>query len=85
VSDPGEADFAFSDFREVRADVITGTLGKQRGNEDGGEKIALVPVRTRNQSDASGAFVFSAVVRPLANNVPSAFFRKRNRHCCASI
>ena len=80
VPDPGDADFAFADFREMRAGVIAGALGEERGDQDLGEEVALVPVGARTQLDAGGAFVFRAVLRGLANDVPPAFFRKRNRH-----
>ena len=85
MSDPGDADFAFADFREMRRHVIARTLGKKRGDEDGGEKITLVPIGARDQPDPGGAFVFGAVLGCLANDVPPAFFRKRNRHGGATI
>ena len=85
MTDPGDADLAFADFREQRPGVVAGALGEERRDEDFGEEIALVPIRARDQPDAGGTFIFGAVLRGLANDVPPAFFRKRNRHCCASI
>lgn len=45
VPDPGNAYFAFADFRKLRRRVIAGTFGEKRRNKDTGQKIALVPVR----------------------------------------
>ena len=85
MADPGNADLAFADFRKLRPGVIAGALGEERRDEDLGEKIALVPIGARDEPDSSRAFVFCAVLRGLANDVPPAFFRKRNRHGWASI
>src|SRR5436190_398626 len=85
VSNPGDADLTFADFRKTGPDTVAGSLDEERRDEDFGEEIALMPVRSRNQSDTGRALVFSTVVGRLANNVPPAFFRKRNRHCCANI
>ena len=85
MPDPGDADFAFADFGKLGLGTIPGALGKKRGNQDAGEKIAFVPVRARPKPDTGGTFVFGAILRRLANDVPPAFFRKRNRHCRASI
>ena len=85
MADPGDADLAFPDLREMRAHVIAGAFGEKRGNQNRGEEVAFVPVGARTQFDASRALVLSSVLRRLANDVPPAFFRKRDRHCCASI
>ena len=85
VANPGDADFALADLREMRLDVIAGALGEERGNQNRREKVAFVPVRARTQLDPGRALILSAVLRGLANDVSPAFFRKRNRHCCASI
>ena len=85
MPDPGDSHFASADFREMRTRVIAGALGEERRDQDFGEKIALVPIRARDEADSSGPLVFRAVIRGLANDVPPAFFRKRNRHCCTSI
>ena len=45
VPDPSNAHLAFPDFRKLRGRVIARTFGEKRGNEDAGQKIALVPVR----------------------------------------
>jgi len=62
VPDPGNADFAFADFRETRRRVIAGTFDEERWDEDGGEEVALVPVRAWPQLDAGGAFIFRTVL-----------------------
>ena len=56
MPDPGDADFAFADFRETRRRVIAGTFDEERWDEDGGEEVALVPVRTWTQPDARRSF-----------------------------
>ena len=85
VADPGDADFTFANLREMRTHVIAGALGKKRGDQNRREEIAFVPVGARTQFDPGGALVLSSVLRGLANDVPAAFFRKGNRHCCATI
>ena len=85
VADPGDANFALADFRELRPGTIAGALGEERRDEDFGKEIALMPIRAWDEPNTSGAFVFGAVVRALANDVPPAFFRKRNRHGAGSI
>ena len=85
VADPGNAHLAFANFRELRGGVIAGTLREERWDQDFGEEIALVPIRARDEPDAGGTFIFGAVLGSLANDVPPAFFRKRNRHGCATI
>ena len=85
VADPGDADFAFANLWEMRAHVVTGALGEKRGNQNGGEEVAFVPVGAWTQFDTGRALVLSSVLRRLANDVPPAFFRKRDRHCGASI
>ena len=85
VANPSDADLALVNFGELRPNVITSSLGKKRGNQNGGEKVALMPVGTRSQFDPSRTLILSAVLRGLANYIPAAFFRKRNRHCCESI
>src|SRR4029077_7037612 len=61
VADPGDADLALADFRELRTSVVAGAFREKRGDEDLGEKIALVPIRARDEPDAGGTFVFRAV------------------------
>ncbi len=85
MPDPGEANFAFSDCGEVRLKMVAGAPDKKRRNQDAGEEIALVPVRPRTQANTGGAFRRSAILRFLANDVPAALFRERNRHSQASI
>src|SRR5205085_5187278 len=85
VADPGDADLALANLRELWTRVIAGTLREERRDQDFGEEIALVPIRARDEPDAGGALIFGAIVRALANDVPPAFFRKRNRHAGASI
>ena len=85
VTNPGNTDFALADFGKVGQGVIAGTLGEKRRDQDLGKKIALVPIRTRDQPDTGRTLIFGAVLRGWANDVPPAFFRKRNRHGGASI
>jgi len=85
VPDPGDPHFAFADFRELRTRMIAGTLGEERRDQDFRKEIALVPVRAWNKADPGGTFAFRAVPGRLANDVPPAFFRKRNRHGGPSI
>src|SRR5437588_12639496 len=85
VSDPGEANFAFLYSGELRLKMIAGTPDKKRRNQDAGEEIAFVPFRSRTQANPGRAFRESAILRFLTNDVPPAFFRKRNRHSRASI
>src|SRR5260370_36710111 len=80
MTDPGNADLAFADFWELRSRRTSSAFDEKRRNEDAREKIALVPVRSRTQPDASGTFYRCAIPRRLANNVSSASFRKTNRH-----
>ena len=62
VPDPGDADFAFANLWKARRRVIAGTFDEERRNEDGGEEVALVPVRAWPQLDAGGAFIFRTVL-----------------------
>jgi len=52
MSDPGDANFAFSDFRKLWRGVTAGAFDEQRRNKNAGEKIAFVPVSVRPQPDA---------------------------------
>ena len=85
VPDPGDANLALGNFRELGRRVIAAPLREKRRDQHAGEKIPLVPVGTRPQPHAGRAFVLSAVFRHLTNNVSSALFRKRNRHGRANI
>ena len=85
VADPGNADLALADLWKMRAQMIAGALHEKRRDQDRGEEVAFVPVGARTQLDAGRTLVRGAVLRGLANDVPPAFFRKRNRHCCVSI
>ena len=85
MADPGDTDLALADLGKMRPNMVPRTLRKERRDEDLGEEIALVPVCFRAQPDSSGAFVFRAVLSRLADHIPPAFFRKRNRHGGASI
>ena len=80
VSDPGDADLAFADLRKLRRRVTASALYKKRRDQDAGEKIALVPVRSWTQSDAGGTLYRHPISRCLANNIPPAFFCETNRH-----
>ena len=68
------------DFGELRLKMITGTLDKKRRNQDAGREIAFVPIWAWTQADAGRAFSGGAIVGFLANDIPPAFFRKRDRH-----
>ena len=85
MSNPGDADFAGSNQRELRERIITGTPRKKRRNQNFSEKIALVPVGRRPQAHTRRSFGLSAVFRRLTDDIPSALFRKRNRHFGATI
>jgi hypothetical protein len=88
VTDPGNADLAFADFWELRSHTRTGTLDEKRRNQDAGEKIALVPVSSWAQPDASRipqAGDRRAIPGSLANNVSPALFRKTNWHAATTI
>ena len=85
VADPGHADLALADLGELRARLSAGALREQRRDQDFGEEIAFVPIRARDEPDAGRTFIFGAVPRGLANDVPLTFSRKRNRHAGASI
>ena len=85
MADPGDADLAFANCRKEGPDAVAGALGEKRRDEDFGEEVSFVPIAARLQPDTGGTFVLSAVLRGLANDVPPAFFRKRDRHWRASI
>ena len=44
VADPRDAYLAFTDFRKLRSRRAIGTLHKERGNQNAGQKVALVPI-----------------------------------------
>ena len=85
VADPGDADLAGLNFREDRRHEIARALNEERGNDDLGEVISFVPIRPRPQLYPSGTLILGAVFGRLADDVPSAFLRKRNRHLPQTI
>ena len=85
MADPRDTDLALADLGKVRPNMVPRTLRKERRDQDLGEEIALVPVRFRAEAHSSGGFVLGAVLSRLADHIPPAFFRKRNRHGGASI
>lgn len=85
VPDPSDTDFALSNLGENGRDMNAGTFREERRNEDFGEEIAPVPVRTKAETNARGRFVLRTVFGRLANDVPAAFLRKRNRHFRGTI
>jgi len=85
MANPGDTDFACPNLRKLWGAVIARALDEERWNKDFGKKVAFVPIGPRTQLYPGGSFVLRAVLRWLANDVPSAFFRKRNRHCRGSI
>lgn len=80
MTDPGETDLSGLDFWKNRRHKLAGAPDKERWNKNFGQKIAPVPIRARTQLHPGGAFGLRTVSRRLTNDVPSAFFRKRNRH-----
>src|SRR5262249_25180633 len=80
VTDPGNADFAFANLRELRSRRTSSAFNEKRRDKNACEKIAFVPVRSRTQPDARGTFYWCAVAGRLPNNVSPALFRKSNWH-----
>src|SRR5213080_5016568 len=77
VADPRNAYLAFTDFGKLWSRRAIGALHKERGNQDAGQKVALVPVRTWTQPDArriSKSWKRRAIPGCLANNVSAALF-----------
>ena len=85
VSDPGDANFAFLDFRKLRRRITAGAFDEERRNKNAGEKIAFVPVGSRTKADAGRPFGRGAIARYLANDIASASFFETNRHFRGSI
>ena len=85
VPDPGNAYFAFADFRKVRLRMIASALGEKRRNQDAGQKIALVPVGSWTQAHTRGTLGSRAIPGCLANDIPPAFLWKTDRHFRESI
>ena len=85
MSDPGDANFAFADFRELRRRVTAGAFDEKGRNKNAGEKIAFVPVGSRSQFDARRALRSGTIARHLANDISSASFLETNRHFRESI
>src|SRR6266478_9551778 len=80
MTDPSETDLSGLDFWKNRRRELASAPNEERWNENFGQKIAPVPIRARTQLHPGGAFGLRTVSRHLANDVPAAFFRKRNRH-----
>ena len=85
VPNPGDAHFAFPDFRKLRPRMIASALGEKRRNQDAGQKIALVPVGSWTQADTRGTLGSRAIPECLANDIPPAFLWKTNGHFRESI
>src|SRR4029079_10032659 len=85
VANPRDEDLSLVMCGILRLHRITSAFRNKRRNQNGGQKVALMPVRTWSQFDPSRTLILSAVLRGLTNNISAAFFRKRNRHCCESI
>lgn len=85
MTDPGKADLATLDFWKNRWHKLAGASNEERWNENFGQKIAPVPIRTRTQLHPGGAFGLRTISGRLTNDVPLAFFRKRNRHLPRTI
>src|SRR5881394_19072 len=83
MTDPGDADLAFADFRELRSLRTTRTLHEKRRDQYARKKIALVPVRSRTQPDTRGipqSRDRRAVPLWLANNISPTLFWKTTWH-----
>jgi hypothetical protein len=85
VSDPCDTDLARLNSRELGQLMIAGTPGEKRWNQDLSKKIALVPIGPRPHTHTGRSFSLSAVFRRLTDDIPSALFRKRNRHFGATL
>lgn len=85
VADPSDTDFAWANLGEFRRHMNAGAFREKRWNQHFSEEIAAVPVGRGAETNASGTLILRAVFRRLANDVPSAFLRKRNRHLRGNI
>ena len=85
MPDPGYADLALPNLRKFRRRMVPEALDEKRRDQDAGQIISFVPIRTRTQAHARGSLDFCAVNELLANYVSLAFLRKRNRHCEGTI
>ena len=85
MSDPGDANFAFADFRKLRRRVTAGALDEKGRNKNAGQKITFVPISSRPQPDTGGALRSGTIARRLANDIASASFWETNRHFRESI
>ena len=87
MTDPGNADLAFTNLRKLRRHVFAGSLHEQRWDQNSRQEIAFVPVRPRTQSDAGGMPQWnrSIVVWRLANNISPFLFRKADWHVLRTI
>ena len=54
VTDPGDADLAFTDLGKVGRRLSTEPLHKKRWNQNTRQKIALVPIGSWTQTHTSG-------------------------------
>jgi len=72
MPNPGDANFAGLYFWKKRVGARATSFGKKRGDENLSEKIALVPVESRFESDATahGRF-FASVLRASSDNAAS--------------
>ena len=80
VADPRDAYLAFTDFGKLWSRRTIGALHKERGNQDAGQKVALVPVSAWTQPNACRSFGNGTIIRRLANNIPPAPLGKTNWH-----
>ena len=83
MTNPGNADLAFADFRKLRRHVFAGSLHEQRWNQNARQEIAFVPIGSRGtQPDAGGMPQWnrSIVVWRLANNISPFLFREADWH-----
>ena len=88
MTDPCNADLAFTDLRKLRRHVFAGSLHEQRWNQNARQKIAFVPIGPRTQPHAGGMpphWNRSIAVLRLANNISPVLFRKADWHGLRTI
>ena len=85
VADPRDAYLAFTDFGKLWSRRAIGALHEERGNQDAGQKVALVPVSVWPQPNARRSLGDGTIIRRLANNIPPAPLGKTNWHSVNTI
>ena len=72
VPDPRDANLTAFHFRKERHSLLARTAGEERRNENAGEKIALMPIRSGLQSDP--LYRWADAICFALNDVPRALF-----------